>query len=320
MGLLLSVIAPVSGGDGWSVAVPVEVRALQGDAVLLPCSFSHPPHAQHAALRLLWLRGHGPDATVLLRCSCCGSGASACEPGPRRDRRYRLEGNPREHDLSMRISGAALQDSGRYYCRLEVMGRDPVSLQDEMGTRLRVEAPPRILLPPGSSEILSFFTLVSSGSSPAPPRILSLLHPSPPRILSPSFPLVSSGPRILSFSFTLVSSILPSSSRDPVPVQGPPAGRPSGPPDDLWAGSARSGGSLPVRSQLSVVEPGRRYTCSASNPLGKEQAACTSCPLPLPGGGASPLLLLLFLSLGLKLLLLGTGLWTLQAACWAIIA
>jgi len=114
--------------------------------------------------------------------------------------------------------------------------------------------------------------------------------------------------------------------RVPGPVPGPgfsSAGRPVARPDDLVAGSAPRGSAAHFLSvsQLSGVEPGRRYTCSASNPLGKEQAALYFLPPPAPrsGGGASPpLLLLLFLSLGLKLLLLlGTGLWTLQAAgCW----
>lgn len=87
---------------------------------------------------MVWRLGHGQGATVLYRCSS-RVGAPTCEPGPQQDQRYRLEGNPREHDLSLRINSATLQDNGRYYCRVEVQGREHVSFEDKMGTRLRVE-------------------------------------------------------------------------------------------------------------------------------------------------------------------------------------
>lgn len=69
-------------------------------------------------------------------------------------------------------------------------------------------------------------------------------------------------------------------------------------------------------SQLREVEPGRRYTCSASNPLGKEQAALYVLPpqrLLSVGGAPPPLLFLLSLSAGAKLLLLvGVVVWMLK--------
>ena len=67
-------------------------------------------------------------------------------------------------------------------------------------------------------------------------------------------------------------------------------------------------------SQLQDVLPGQQYTCSASNPLGKEQATLYVLP-PKPGeptsGETSPtLLFLISVSLGAKLLLLlGVGVW-----------
>ncbi|KAK1895701.1 Sialic acid-binding Ig-like lectin 15 [Dissostichus eleginoides] len=135
---MLSVIGALGAGDdGWSMTVLPEVRALEGYPVVLPCTFSHPQHSQHTSLQLLWRLGHGQGASVLFRCTS-RTGAPSCEPGPQQDQRYRLEGNPREHDLSLRINSAALQDSGRYYCRVEVQGRDHVSFEDKIGTRLRL--------------------------------------------------------------------------------------------------------------------------------------------------------------------------------------
>ncbi|XP_054478454.1 sialic acid-binding Ig-like lectin 15 [Anoplopoma fimbria] len=283
LSLLISVIGAALGSvdDGWYTKVQAEVRVVEGYPVVLPCTFSHPQHSQHASLQVLWRLGHGQGATVLYRCTS-GSGSPTCDPGPQQDRRYRLEGNPREHDVSLRISGAALQDSGRYFCRVEVQGRDHISFEDKMGTRLRVEAPPRIL------------ALSVEGSEESGFRALCRVQGSP----------------------------LPD-----VQWLGP---------DDLLEGSligspvGSSVGSSAVHfqtvSQLRDVEPGRRYICSASNPLGKEQAALYVLQPrpPLHVGGASPpLLLLLSLSLGAKLLLLvGVGLWMVQGGalqgvgCW----
>ncbi|KAK5921657.1 hypothetical protein CgunFtcFv8_019004 [Champsocephalus gunnari] len=221
------------------MTVQPEVRALEGYPVVLPCTFSHPQHSQHTSLQLLWRLGHGQGASVLFRCTS-RTGAPGCEPGPQQDQRYRLEGNPREHDLSLRINSAALQDSGRYYCRVEVQGRDHVSFEDKIGTRLRVEAPPKIL------------SLWAEGSEQS--------------------------------GFTALCR-----------VQGSP------PPDVQWLGTegamlegAMLEGAHPLTqgskecfhtvSQLRDVSPGQQYTCSASNPLGKDKAVLYVLLLLLLGG------------------------------------
>jgi len=110
------------------------VRATEGYPVVLPCSFSHPNHTPHSSLLVAWRQG-----STLLYCCTTHAGSQACQPAPRQDPRYRLEGNPREHDLSLRINSVALQDGGRYYCRVEVPGHKHASYEDKMGTRLRVE-------------------------------------------------------------------------------------------------------------------------------------------------------------------------------------
>ncbi|XP_042279513.1 V-set and Ig domain-containing protein [Thunnus maccoyii] len=279
LSLLLSATGGLSSSDdGWSINVQAEVRAMEGYPVVLPCTFSHPQHSQHSSLQVLWRLGHGAGATILYRCTS-RPGVPTCEPGPKQDQRYRLEGNPREHDLSLRINSATLQDNGRYFCRVEVQGREHISFEDKMGTRLRVEAPPKIL------------ALSVEGSEQAGYRALCRVQGSP----------------------------LPD-----VQWLGP---------DDLLEGSLVSGPlaqESPTRyhtvSQLRDVEPGQQYTCSASNPLGKEQATLYVLPPrpPLSVAGASPpLLLLLSVALGAKVILLvGTGVWMVQGgalqglSCW----
>lgn len=150
-----------SAEDGWFVKVQPEVRGIEGYPVVLPCTFGHPQHSQHSSLQVVWRLGHGQGATVLYRCTS-RSGAPTCELGPKQDQRYRLEGNPREHDLSLRISNTILQDNGRYYCRVEVQGREHISFEDKMGTRLRVEGTAQITLPTADPETVQhlFFSLV----------------------------------------------------------------------------------------------------------------------------------------------------------------
>lgn len=118
--------------------VPVEVRAVEGYPVVLPCSFTHPHHTHHSSMQVVWRMGHGQAGTILFRCSSL-NGSQNCQPEPNQDQRYRLEGNHREHDLSLRINSAALQDSGRYYCRVEIPGQPHISFENKMGMRLRVE-------------------------------------------------------------------------------------------------------------------------------------------------------------------------------------
>lgn len=128
--------------DSWSVNVQAEVRAVEGYAVVLPCSFSHPQHSLHSSLDVLWRLGHGQGSTIVFHCTI-RPGDPICETGPQQDQRYRLEGDPRVHDLSLRINSAALQDSGRYYCRVEVQGRQHGGFEAKTGTRVRVEGTSR---------------------------------------------------------------------------------------------------------------------------------------------------------------------------------
>ncbi|KAK2845187.1 hypothetical protein Q5P01_011846 [Channa striata] len=274
LSLLLSLRAGLgSADDGWSMNVQPEVRAREGYPVVLPCTFSHPQHSQHSTLQVLWRLGHGQGSTVLYRCTS-RAGSHTCEPGPQQDQRYRLEGNPREHDLSLRINSATLQDSGRYYCRVEVQGREHISFEEKMGTRLRVEAPPKIL------------ALSVEGTQQSGYRALCRVQGSP-------LPDVQwLGP-------------------DDLPQEG------------LLVGPLAQGSQGPYYtvSQLRDVEPGQQYTCSASNPVGKEQATLYVLPPqpPLSVTRASPpLLLLLSVSVGAKVLLLvGMGVWWVQGgSCW----
>ncbi|MFT7800370.1 sialic acid-binding Ig-like lectin 15 [Arapaima gigas] len=130
--------------EGWLVKVPPEVRAMESYPVVLPCAFTHPQHSHHSSMLVQWKLGHGPGATVLFQCAVHNE-SHHCQSQRHQDQRYRLEGDPRQHDLSLRINNAALPDSGLYYCRVELPGHQHGSFENKRGLRLRVEAPPQIV-------------------------------------------------------------------------------------------------------------------------------------------------------------------------------
>lgn len=131
-------LAIAKDNDGWLIKAPTEVRAIEGYPVVLPCSFTHPHHTHPSSMHVLWTLGHGRAATVLFRCTSLNN-SQQCQSKINQDQRYRLEGNHRNHDISLRINSVTLNDSDRYYCRLELPGHPHSSFENTLGTRLRVE-------------------------------------------------------------------------------------------------------------------------------------------------------------------------------------
>ncbi|KAG7469846.1 hypothetical protein MATL_G00133190 [Megalops atlanticus] len=254
---LLLLHAAAGHDDGWSMKVAPEVRAIEGYPVVLPCSFTHPHRTHHSSMLVLWKLGHGAMGTVLFQCSSQND-SHHCQTQPHQDHRYRLEGNPHEHDLSLRINSAALEDSGRYFCHVELPGYPRASYENKMGTRLRVEAAPRILgLSVEGSEESGYRALCRVQGSPLPD-------------------IQWSGPE----------ELLEGAEPSPLSQEAPSQHHTS--------------------SLLKDITPGEQYVCSASNPLGRDQATLYLLPPTpnQPASGAAPLLLLLSFSLGAKVILL----------------
>ncbi|KAK7146973.1 hypothetical protein R3I94_009728 [Phoxinus phoxinus] len=170
LGLLvvLHSAAVAKDDDGWLMKAPTEVRAIEGYPVVLPCSFTHPHHTHPSSMHVVWTLGHGRAATVLFRCTSLNN-SQQCQSKTNQDQRYRLEGNHRNHDISLRINSVTLKDSDRYYCRVELPGHPHTSFENTLGTRLRVEAAPRILsLSAEESETSGFKAVCRVQGSPLP--------------------------------------------------------------------------------------------------------------------------------------------------------
>ncbi|KAG1936619.1 V-set and Ig domain-containing protein [Pimephales promelas] len=154
--------------DGWLMKAPTEVRAIEGYPVVLPCSFTHPHHTHPSSMHVVWTLGHGRAATVLFRCTSLNN-SQQCQSKINQDNRYRLEGNHRNHDISLRINSVTLKDSDRYYCRVELAAHPHTSFENKLGTRLRVEAAPRILsLSAEGTETSGFKAVCRVQGSPLP--------------------------------------------------------------------------------------------------------------------------------------------------------
>ncbi|XP_055067885.2 sialic acid-binding Ig-like lectin 15 [Misgurnus anguillicaudatus] len=145
--LLIHTAATAKDNEGWSMKVQTEVRAIEGYPIVLSCSFTHPHHTHPSSMHVMWTLGHGRAAKVLFHCTSLNN-SQQCQSKPDQDQRFRLEGNHRAHDISLRINSVTLMDSGRYYCRVEIPGshgHPHESFENTLGIRLRVEAAPRIL-------------------------------------------------------------------------------------------------------------------------------------------------------------------------------
>ncbi|XP_031221970.1 sialic acid-binding Ig-like lectin 15 [Mastomys coucha] len=128
----------------WSMQVPAEVSAEAGNAAVLPCTFTHPHRHYDGALTAIWRSGEPFAGPQVFRCTAA-PGSELCQTALSLHGRFRLLGNPRRNDLSLRVERLALADGGRYFCRVEFTGNAHDRYESRHGVRLRVTAAPRIV-------------------------------------------------------------------------------------------------------------------------------------------------------------------------------
>ncbi|XP_029415940.1 sialic acid-binding Ig-like lectin 15 [Nannospalax galili] len=128
----------------WSMQVPAEVNAVAGDAAVLPCTFTHPHRHYDGPLTAIWRTGEPFAGPQVFRCAVA-RGSELCQTALSLHGHFRLLGNPRRNDLSVRIERLALADSGRYFCRVEFAGDVHDRYESRHGVWLRVTASPRIV-------------------------------------------------------------------------------------------------------------------------------------------------------------------------------
>lgn len=117
--------------------VPAEVSATAGEAAVLPCTFTHPHRHYDGPLTAIWRAGEPFAGPQVFRCAAA-RGSELCQTALSLHGRFRLLGNPRRNDLSLRIERLALADDGRYFCRVEFAGDVHDRYESRQGVRLRV--------------------------------------------------------------------------------------------------------------------------------------------------------------------------------------
>lgn len=117
--------------------VPAEVSAALGEAAVLPCTFTHPHRHYDGPLTAIWRAREPYAGPQVFRCAAA-RGSELCQTALSPQGRFRLLGNPRRNDLSLRIERLALADDGRYFCRVEFAGDIHDRYESRHGIRLRV--------------------------------------------------------------------------------------------------------------------------------------------------------------------------------------
>ncbi|KAI4555120.1 hypothetical protein MJT46_015506 [Ovis ammon polii x Ovis aries] len=154
--------------------VPAEVSATAGEAAVLPCTFTHPHRHYDGPLTAIWRAGEPFAGPQVFRCAAA-RGSELCQTALSLHGRFRLLGNPRRNDLSLRIERLALADDGRYFCRVEFAGDVHDRYESRQGVRLRVTGERAARLrsprPAGLSSTQSPRTLRQAGPSDIKPGV-----------------------------------------------------------------------------------------------------------------------------------------------------
>ncbi|KFV20392.1 Sialic acid-binding Ig-like lectin 15, partial [Tauraco erythrolophus] len=105
----------------WSVHVPSDVTGELGKMVILPCTFTHPYKTFDRTLTAIWRIKEPYNGTIVFKC-VSQSASELCKTAISYKNKYKLLGNPRHKDLSIRIDNLTWSDSERYFCRVELSG------------------------------------------------------------------------------------------------------------------------------------------------------------------------------------------------------
>ncbi|XP_015507939.1 sialic acid-binding Ig-like lectin 15 [Parus major] len=154
--------------NGWSVHVPSDVTGELGKMVILPCTFTHPYKTFDRALTAIWRIKEPYNGTVIFKCVSQGS-SELCKTAISHKNKYKLLGNPRHKDLSIRVDNLTWSDSERYFCRVELAGDIQDKYESRNGIKLHVIAAPRIInITVSSSRDHTFQARCTAEGEPAP--------------------------------------------------------------------------------------------------------------------------------------------------------
>ncbi|XP_032531796.1 sialic acid-binding Ig-like lectin 15 [Chiroxiphia lanceolata] len=154
--------------NSWSVHVPSDVTGELGKMVILPCTFTHPYKAFDRTLTAIWRIKEPYNGTIVFKC-VSQSTSELCKTAISYKNKYKLLGNPRHKDLSIRIDNLTWSDSDRYFCRVELAGDIHDKYESRSGIKLHLIAAPRIInITVSSNRDHTFQARCTAEGEPAP--------------------------------------------------------------------------------------------------------------------------------------------------------
>ncbi|XP_032872882.1 paired immunoglobulin-like type 2 receptor beta [Amblyraja radiata] len=135
--LLHLAVALTDGGNGFWVDQPRQVNGVEGGSVTLPCNLSYPDNRRPRGFDVFWRFGefHGQFIFNRLRAFTYSHYKG----------RITFVGFPiRDHTASIRLDNLRRNDSGRYFCRLMILGDVNDVWQSFKGTLLSVGERPSV--------------------------------------------------------------------------------------------------------------------------------------------------------------------------------
>ncbi|XP_021235918.1 sialic acid-binding Ig-like lectin 15 [Numida meleagris] len=142
--IVLSIFKKGVQCNSWSIHVPSDVTGELGKMVILPCTFTHPYKTFDRTLTAIWRIKEPYNGTVVFKCTS-QSASELCKTAVSYKNKYKLFGNPRHKDLSIRIDNLTWSDSERYFCRVEFSGDVHDKYESRNGIKLHLIASPRII-------------------------------------------------------------------------------------------------------------------------------------------------------------------------------
>ncbi|XP_048450855.1 sialic acid-binding Ig-like lectin 15 [Rhincodon typus] len=127
----------------------MSVNGTAGSAVILPCYFTF-PYTSYTTFEItvIWKMGVFYTGTVLFNATNRAKGQEEFENVVHTNinDRYRLAGDPRINDASIKIREARLDDTNEYFCRVEVKrpALPAYMKENNLGTVLKITGPPII--------------------------------------------------------------------------------------------------------------------------------------------------------------------------------
>ncbi|XP_030047717.1 sialic acid-binding Ig-like lectin 15 isoform X2 [Microcaecilia unicolor] len=125
-------------------------QGIKGESAMLPCTFSNRHPSYNETIVVIWrtdLQFKGP---LIFQCSITNSSSGDhssdnCTKSDSETHRYRLAGDPRQHNLSLQILNVTYEDKKRYYCRVNLTNITGEAWTDKTGTDFTVVARPKVM-------------------------------------------------------------------------------------------------------------------------------------------------------------------------------